>query len=119
MRRIWAIVAIALRSAIRSRIVLLLMVPLLFAAIGIPMLVKGDQTVAAIVQVMLSYSLGFALAVLSITTLWSGCAAVSAEIEEKQIHLLVTKPVGKLQIWLGKWIALLILNAVLLSLIHI
>lgn len=115
MRRIAAITIIALRAAVRSRIVLLLMIPLFFAAVGIPMFVKGDQTVAATVQIMLEWSLGIALAILSIATLWSGCAAVSSEVEEKQIHLIVTKPVTRLQLWLGKWFALLIMNAVLLA----
>lgn len=114
IRRISAITSIALRTAVRSRIVILLMLPLLFSAIGIPMLVKGDQTIAATVQVMLGYSLAFALAILSIATLWSGCAAISSEVDDKQIHMVVAKPVTRLEVWLGKWFALLILNAVLL-----
>jgi len=115
MRRIAAITIIALRAAVRSRIVLLLMIPLFLAAVGIPMFVKGDQTVSAMVQIMLGYSLGLALVILSIATLWSGCAAISSEVDEKQIHLIVTKPVTRLQLWLGKWFALLILNAILLA----
>jgi len=114
MRRIAAITIIALRAAIRSRIVLLLMIPLFLAVVAIPMLVKGDQTVSGSVQIMIQWSLWLALAILSIATLWSGCAAVSSEVEEKQIHLIVTKPVTRLQLWLGKWFALLILNAALL-----
>jgi len=114
MRRIAAITIIALRSAIRSRIVLLLMIPLFLAVVAIPILVKGDQTVSGSVQIMVQWSLWLALAILSIATLWSGCAAISSEVEEKQIHLIITKPVTRLQLWLGKWLALLILNAVLL-----
>lgn len=115
MRRILAITSIALHAAIRSRIVLLLMVPLLFGIIGIPLLVKSDGTVAGYVQILLSYSLGFALAILSITTLWSGCAAISSEIDEKQMHMVLSKPVSRMQVWLGKWLAMLVLNGVLLT----
>ena len=47
--------------------------------------------------------------------MWAGCAAVSLEIQERQIHLIVTKPVRRAQIWLGKWLGLLILNAALIA----
>ncbi|MEM7391804.1 MAG: hypothetical protein AAF492_05595, partial [Verrucomicrobiota bacterium] len=41
-------------------------------------------------------------------------AAVSMEIHEKQLHMVVTKPVHPIQIWLGKWLGLLVINGVLL-----
>lgn len=119
MKKILAIANIALRSAIRSRIVIMLLLLLVLAVLVLPMTVKSDETASGYVQVLLNYSLGFSLMILSIATLWSGCAGVSAEIEEKQIHLVVTKPVSRLQVWLGKWLALMVMNAVLMAFVGV
>jgi len=115
MNRIFAITSIAIRNAIRSKIVVMLMVPLIFAAVGIPLMIKGDGTMVGKVKILLNYSLGFSLAVLSIVTLWSGCASISTEIHEKLIHTVVSKPISRFQIWLGKWFALLIVNFLLVA----
>ncbi|MFH0880697.1 MAG: ABC transporter permease subunit, partial [Lentisphaerota bacterium] len=116
MRKILAIALIEVRNAIRSRVVLILLAFLLLGIAGLPMTVKGDGTAAGFVQVVLNYTLGAAGLLLSMSTLWAGCAGVSLEIEERQIHLIVTKPVTGLQLWLGKWAGLMIINAALLIL---
>jgi hypothetical protein len=67
------------------------------------------------VEILLYYTLGLVSIILGVTTLWTSCAAISHEIEEKQIQLSVAKPVRRFQIWLGKWVGLLIVNAVLLA----
>ena len=115
MRQVWAIALISLRNAIRSRVVTLLLTILVIGVIAIPLTVKSDGTLAGYVQILVRYTLGFAMGVLMLATLWAGCAAVSVEIERKQIQLLVTKPVGAVQIWLGKWLGLVILNCVALT----
>ncbi len=115
MSRVLAIASISLRTAVRSKVVIGMLGILLLVIIGLPLTIKGDGTLAGEVQVMLTYTLGIILFILSVLTLWTGCAAISFEIAEKQIHLVVTKPVYRYQIWLGKWIALLCLNAVLLG----
>lgn len=115
MNKILAIAGIAIRNAVRSRIVLILLGILLLVIVGLPLTVKGDGTLAGQVRILLGYTLGLVSFILSLATLWAGCAAVSLEIQERQIHLVVTKPVHRMQIWLGKWLGLLILNAVLLA----
>jgi hypothetical protein len=37
------------------------------------------------------------------------------EIQEQNIHLVVTKPVARFHVWLGKWLGLLMMNAILLG----
>ena len=115
MNKILAIAGIAVRNAVRSRIVIILLGILLLVIVGLPLTVKGDGTLAGHVRILLGYTLGLVSFILSLATLWAGCAAVSLEIQEKQIHLVVTKPVHRVQIWLGKWLGLLILNAVLVA----
>lgn len=115
MRPILAIAAITLRTAIRSRIVLSLLAILLAIIALLPLTVKGDGTLGGQVQIVIGYTLGIAGTLLSIATLWAGCAAISNEIQEKQIQMLVAKPVRRGELWLGKWIGLMGMNALLLA----
>ena len=115
MRKVCAIAGIALRSAIRSRVVVVMLGLLLLAIMALPLTIKGDGTLTGAVQVLLRYTLGAVNILLSIATLWAGCAAVATEVQEHQVQLIVTKPVTRTQLWLGKWLGLLVLNAVLLA----
>ena len=115
MNRVFAIASIAVRSAVRSRVVLVLLGLLLLVIVGLPLTVKGDGTVAGQVQILLTYTLGAVSLILSIATVWAGCAAVSLDVQGRQIHLILTKPVRRGEVWLGKWVGLLVLNVALLA----
>jgi len=115
MKRAWAIAALTLRAAIRSRVLAALTVLLILASVGLPLTVRGDGTAAGHAQILLSYTLGAAALVLSISSVWSGCAAISQEIRDRQMHLLAVKPVRPLEIWVGKWLGLVAMNALLLA----
>ncbi len=115
MNKIFAIAAITVRSAIRSRVVLVLLGLLLFAIVGLPLTVEGDGTPGGYVRVFLTYTLGAVSLILSLATLWAGCAAVADEIAERQLQMVVTKPVSLFHVWLGKWAGLMALNVFLLA----
>jgi len=115
VRTILAIAGIAIRNAIRSRVVVCLLAILAMVIFGLPLVVKGDGTIEGEIRVMLNYTLGLAGLILSLTALWAGCAAISSELAEKQIHLVVTKPVSRLQIWFGKWLGLMAITTALLA----
>ena len=114
MNRVWAIAGLAIRGAIRSRVVICLLLILVGVATALPLTVKGDGTHAGNIQITLNYTLGFATFILSLATLWSGCAAISQDIELKQIQLLVVKPAARFELWLGKWLGLAAMVALLL-----
>jgi hypothetical protein len=116
MRKILAIAVIAVRSAMRSRVVASLLFILGVAMVGLPLTLKGDGTPEGQVQIVLNYTLGFATLILSLASLWAGCAAISTEITEKQIQMIATKPVHRIQIWTGKWLGLMFVNGALLLL---
>lgn len=116
MRKVAAIALLSLRLAIRSRLVVSLMAILLLCIVGIPLTVRGDGTLQGEIRVLLTYSLGLAWILLSMTTLWAGCAAISSDIRDRQIQCVLSAPVSRAQVWLGKWVALVILNAALLAL---
>lgn len=115
MNKIFAIAAITVRGAIRSRVVLVLLGLLLFAIVGLPLTVEGDGTPGGYVRVFLTYTLGAVSLILSLATLWAGCAAVADDITERQLQMVVTKPVSLFHVWLGKWTGLMALNVCLLA----
>jgi hypothetical protein len=115
MSRILAICALTLRTSVRSRLLLVLLVLLLAAVAGLPLSVRGDGTVEGLVQVTVAYTLGAAGLLATLAAIWAGCAAVSAEIAGRQLHLVMSKPVSATELWLGKWLGLLALNACLLA----
>lgn len=116
MNSVFAIALITLRSAVRSKVVLVLLLVLFAVVIGLPLTVRGDGTLQGHVQILLRYTLGLSMFVLSMSTLWAGCAAISSEIKDRQIQMIRTKPVYAVQVWLGKWLGLLVLNFFLISL---
>ena len=116
MRRIFAVANIAVRNAIRSKVVLSLLLLLLLILIGLPLTVKGDGTIEGYAQILLRYTLGVAGFILSLSTLWAGCAAVSNDIEDRFIQMTVSKPISRLEVWAGKWAGIMFINVFLLIL---
>ncbi len=117
MSQILAIALLALRNALRSRVILVLLLFVLAAAFLLPLAIRSDGTPEGLIRLHLSYTLGIATFLLTLSTLWAGCAAISQEADDKTLQLLLVKPVPRLRIWLGKWLSLLLVNAVLLSLV--
>lgn len=117
MRQVAAIAWHALRTTLRSRVVWVLLALLLAAAFLLPAAIRHDGTPEGLIRVQLTYTLGIVGFLLSLATLWAGCAAISQEADDKTLQLLLVKPVPRLNIWLGKWLALVAMNAALLALV--
>lgn len=117
MSQILAIALLALRHTIRSRVILVLVALILAAAFLLPLGIRHDGTPAGLIRLHLTYTLGIAGFLLGLASLWGGCAAISQEADDKTLHLLLVKPVPRHRIWLGKWLAILLINAILLLLV--
>lgn len=116
MIRILAIALVSLRAAVRSRLVASLATVLVVTVVGLGLSIKGDGTLNGQVRVLLQYTLGLSALLLGAATLWTSCGGIAEEIKDKQIQLIAVKPVHRFQIWLGKWVGLVLLNALLLAL---
>ena len=110
-----AMMRASLRIHLRSRLVLPMLLAVLAADIALPLAIRGDGTLEGLIRLHLTYTLGLASFLLGLFSLWTGCGGISREAETRTLQLLVTKPVPRLSIWLGKWLALLVLDAVLLA----
>jgi len=116
MNKILAVAALTLRTAVRSRVFALLAALLMISIVGLPFILKGDGTLAGTVQLYLYYALGSAIMLLSVAAIWAGSGAFSLEVENHEVQLLVTKPVCSIQLWFGKWLGLMVMNAILIGL---
>ncbi|MBN1557694.1 MAG: ABC transporter permease, partial [Lentisphaerae bacterium] len=114
-RAVPAIALLTLRAAVRSRLVAALIVLLLATAAGLPLTLEGDGTAAGRVRILVVYTLGAGGFLLGVATLWAACGAVAQDIEARTLRLTAVKPVRAFEIWLGKWLGLVGLNALLLG----
>ena len=116
MQRLLAIVWLTWKAALRFKLFLVIAVLLLAAVVGLPLLIKDDGTASGFTQIILTYTLSAVTGLLGISTLWLSCGTLARDIEECQIQVVATKPIARWQIWLGKWLGIVLLNAVLLAL---
>jgi hypothetical protein len=114
MSAILAILILSLRNAIRSRVVVILLVALATTLIGLPLTLKGDGTLAGEARMLLRYTLGLATFILSLATVWAACAAVASDLRARHIQLIASKPVHPWQLWFGKWLGVVTLSTALL-----
>jgi hypothetical protein len=84
--------------------------------VGLPLLIKDDGTARGFTQILLTYTLGTITALLGLSTLWLACGILSRDIEECTLQMVAIKPIARWQIWLGKWLGIMSLNAALLTL---
>ena len=116
MQRLLAIVWLTWKAALRFKLFLVIAVLLLAAVVGLPLLIKDDGTASGFTQIILTYTLSAVTGLLGISTLWLSCGTLARDIEECQIQVVAIKPIARWQIWLGKWLGIVLLNAVLLAL---
>jgi ABC-type transport system involved in multi-copper enzyme maturation permease subunit len=115
MQRTLAIAALTLKAAFRYRLVLVLSALLVASVVVLPLIIKHDGTARGFTQILMTYTLSAITALLGFATLWLGCGTLAREVEECQIQMVATKPIARWQIWLGKWLGIMAVNALLLG----
>jgi hypothetical protein len=114
-QKIFAISWLTWKAALRFKLFLVIAALLILAVVGLPLIVKSDGTARGFTQIILTYTLSAITALLGLSTLWLSCGTLARDIEECQIQIVATKPIARWQIWLGKWIGIVSLNAALLA----
>src|ERR1041385_6484709 len=115
MQRLLAIAWLTWKAAVRFKLFLVIAVLLLGSVVGLPLLIKDDGTARGFTQILLTYTLTTIAALLGLSTLWLACGTLARDIEECQMQVVAVKPIARWQIWLGKWLGLVSLNAALLT----
>jgi ABC-type transport system involved in multi-copper enzyme maturation permease subunit len=115
-RGLLAIALLTLRAAFRYRLVLVLLGLLMVAVFLLPAVIKHDGTANGFTQILLTYNLSAITALLGFTTLWLACGTLARDIDDFHMTMVATKPVPRWQIWLGKWVGIMVLNAGMVAL---
>ena len=115
MQPLLAIARLTLKAAFRFKLVLVLLALLLGAVIGLPSIIKHDGSALGFTQILITYTLSSITVLLGFATLWLACGSLAREVEDFSMQLVCTKPVARWQIWLGKWVGIMALNALLLT----
>src|SRR3954464_11221446 len=114
MQRLLAIALLTVRAAFRYRLVLGLAALLIGGVVVLPIVIKDDGTARGFTQIVLTYTLALITFLLGFVTVWLGCGTLAREVEEAQMQMVVVKPVARWEIWAGKWLGIMTLNAMLL-----
>lgn len=112
---VFAIARNVLAEAVRMKISLVFIVMLFFVLAALPMLLNENESLRYRVQSFLQYSTGFTYMFVGMLVVFFGAATVTYEQREKVIWQTMTKPVAAWQYLLGKWLGVVIIAAVLLS----
>ena len=114
-RQIFGVTLLTLRSSVRTGTMgaVFLLVTILLAAL--PPLLKGDGTVEGRASVLITYTLGAVFVALAVSTLWGSCSLFATEISSSRLGLTWVKPITALRLYFGKFLAVLLINALALS----
>ena len=110
-----AIAGLTVRAAFRFRLVSVLSVILVGGVVALPLVIKDDGTARGFTQILLTYTLTLITALLGFATLWLACGTLARDVEEAQIQMVAVKPVARWEIWVGKLLGILAVDALLLS----
>ncbi|HEY1173986.1 MAG TPA: ABC transporter permease subunit [Verrucomicrobiae bacterium] len=113
--QITAVAGVTLRATYRFRLFPALLLFLFLTVLVLPMVIKDDGTARGLTQILLTYTLGLSVSLLGFSTLWLACGVLARDIEDCTIQTLAVKPIARWEIWLGKWLGIMALNASLLS----
>jgi hypothetical protein len=115
----WTVPTVAravMHEAIQLKVGIALLVILLLIIAAAPFVVGEGDKLQYRIQQFITYTLTLTFGVLGFMTILVSCSTLSSEIEGKQIFTVMSKPVNRGAYLLGKWLGLVLLNAMLLGL---
>jgi hypothetical protein len=104
-----------LEESLRMGVALIFIIAMLVLLPMLPLIFGSEDRVTYMVQRFLTYSNMIVAVLLGMMTVLLAARTVSLEIATRQIHMTLTKPLGRVQYLLGKWLGIVLLNAVLLT----
>jgi ABC-type transport system involved in multi-copper enzyme maturation permease subunit len=102
-------------EAIRMKISVVFIVLLILLLAIVPSALDAEQPLRYRVQQWLQYGVGFSYAIMALLTLFLAVGSVTTEQRDRVIWQTMSKPTAPWHYILGKWIGIMGINAVLLS----
>jgi len=104
-----------LEEALRMGIALIFIVALLAILVLLPLVLGSEDRVTYMVQRFLVYSTAVVFVLLGLMTVLLAARSISLELSSRQAHMTLTKPLARWQYLLGKWLGIVLLDAVLVA----
>lgn len=114
MRGVWAVARHTFVQSLRMKIAGVFIALLAVSLAALPFMMKSS-TLTGRIKTFLAYSTGVTSALLSLVTIFLAVAVVSSDVAGKQIFTIVTKPLSRWRYVLGRWLGVVLLDAVLLA----
>lgn len=117
MHGLWSVAKNTLIHALRMKVagVFILLLAAMLIAMPFTFARYGDGTLAGQIRTFLSYGFGMAAFLLSVMTMLVAAGVTSADIEHKYVFTLSVKPLPRWQYIVGRWLGMVLLNAMLLA----
>lgn len=112
-----AVAQAAVREAIRMKIALVFIIVVMLIVPILPLVLDEGQPLRYRIQQFLTFSLNTTTVLLSLMTIFLACSTLSREVEKKQVFITLVKPMRRVWFIVGKWLGIVLLNAVLLAVI--
>jgi hypothetical protein len=106
-------------EAIGSRLSILLVMMVVVTLPILPLLLDPQERLAYRLQFLLTWSLSGASVLLAVITVALACGSVCGDIESCRIHMALSKPLHRSEYLLGKWLGVVLLDAMLVGLVGI
>lgn len=116
MRSIWAVVTNTIKQALRMKIAVVFVILLIILLPVMGFAITGDGTLKGRLQTFVSYGLSLTSFLLCILTIVASVYSLTNDIKQKQIYTVLTKPIRRFQLLLGKLLGILLLDIALLVL---
>lgn len=116
MYSIWAVAVNTIKQALRMKVAVVFVVLLLVLLPVLGFSTTGDGTLKGRLQTFVSYGLSLTSLLLCLLTVVISIYSVTSDIEQKQVYTVLTKPIRRFQLLLGKLLGVIILDVCLLGL---
>jgi hypothetical protein len=116
MNRIWAVATNTIKQAMRMKIAAVFIILLVVLLPTIGLTTTGDGTLKGQLQTFVSYGMSLTSFLLCLLTIIVSIYSLTSDIDQKQIYTVLTKPIRRHELVLGKLLGVILLDVVLLIL---
>lgn len=109
----WPVLGVArtlVDEAVRMKVALVFIVALTLVVPVLPLAMDPKELLRYRIQSFLSWSMIATGVLLGLMTIFLAVGTITSELNQRQIFLTMTKPVGRLQYLLGKWLGVVLLD---------
>jgi hypothetical protein len=116
MHSIRAVAINTIKQALRIKIAVVFTILLIVLLPVLGITATGDETLKGRLQTFVSYALSLTSFLLCLLTIIISAYTVTSDIEKRQIYTVITKPIRRYQLILGKLLGVIMLDMILLCL---